>query len=97
MILDPDLYRHHLDRFDMTDEQKLTLMTELWRILGAFVDRAFGLLPEQIVLGVAPELPRHSGSSSSDGMGIADAFEVAASQRAASTSESDRYSKRSGS
>ena len=40
----PDLekYRHHLDEFDLTEEQKQELLITLWQIMTQFVDLGFG-------------------------------------------------------
>jgi len=53
MQLDIDRYRHFVDCFDIPEEQKLALLGQVWMIMGSFVDRAFGLSPEQICLGIA--------------------------------------------
>ncbi|MCK0069953.1 hypothetical protein [Kordiimonas laminariae] len=35
-------YRHHLDEFDLTEEQKQELLVTLWQIMTQFVDLGFG-------------------------------------------------------
>lgn len=51
MKFDPEKYRHHIDTFDLTEDEKLRFMEQVWSIAQHFVDRAFRLLPEQILLG----------------------------------------------
>ncbi len=43
-IASPELekYRHHLDEFDLTEEQKDELLVTLWQIMTQFVDLGFG-------------------------------------------------------
>ena len=43
-IASPELekYRHHLDEFDLTEEQKDELLVTLWQIMIQFVDLGFG-------------------------------------------------------
>lgn len=43
-------YRQYVDRFDLSEEQKVELIETLWRIVQTFVDQAFGLLPVQQVV-----------------------------------------------
>ena len=47
--MQPDLnrYRPFLDGYDWPEEQKTEALTELWKIMSSFVDRAFGQAPEQ--------------------------------------------------
>lgn len=47
----PDIekYRKHVDRFDLSEDQKIELIHMVWRIMESFVDRAFGLDPVQQV------------------------------------------------
>lgn len=47
MQLDIDRYRHFIDRFDMPEEAKVAVLTQVWSMMGSFVDRAFGQAPEQ--------------------------------------------------
>lgn len=47
MQMDIDRYRPYLDRFDWPEEQKVAALTQVWAIMGSFVDRAFGTAPEQ--------------------------------------------------
>lgn len=35
-------YRHHIDEFDLTEEQKQELLITLWQIMTQFVDLGFG-------------------------------------------------------
>lgn len=51
MQFDPAKYRHHLDAWDLTEDQKLEVMGWVWTAMGSFVDRAFGESAEQILLG----------------------------------------------
>ena len=47
MKIDVSKYQSYLDGFDLTDEQKLELMHQVWFIMSSFVDIAFGVAPEQ--------------------------------------------------
>lgn len=51
MHLDIERYRHHLVEFDMSDVEQDEFLEQLWRIAHYFADQAFGLTPEQILLG----------------------------------------------
>ncbi len=44
-IMTPDLEKLHpyVDRFDLTEAQKVELIHDMWRFMESFVDRAFGL------------------------------------------------------
>ena len=52
----PDLekYRHHVDAFDLGEEQKVELLQTIWKIMQSFVDRAFGDDPVQHCLDGRP-------------------------------------------
>lgn len=50
-------YRHHVERFDIPEGQKLELLHAVWQIMRSFVDRAFGDDPVQQVLR-----PRHEAN-----------------------------------
>lgn len=52
MQLDPARYSHHLSGLDLSEEDQLRFMEQLWAIMESFVDRAFGESPEQILLGI---------------------------------------------
>lgn len=52
MQLDPAKYSHHMASFDLSDDEKLRFMEQLWGIMESFVDRDFGESPEQILLGI---------------------------------------------
>lgn len=47
----PDMnkYLPMLDEFDMSHEQKVAFINDLWRIMESFVDKAFGINPVQQV------------------------------------------------
>lgn len=49
-IMQPDIqkYRHYVDRFDLSEEQKLELIHSIWIIMQSFVDKAFGMHPVQL-------------------------------------------------
>ncbi|SEN41815.1 hypothetical protein [Nitrosomonas marina] len=49
----PDNYRHHLDEFDLTQEQQNELLESLWTIMSTLVDIGWGVDTVQILL---PEL-----------------------------------------
>lgn len=49
MQLDTERYRYHLDEYDMSEEEKLRLMEQLWAILHGFMTRAQGQSPEQLL------------------------------------------------
>lgn len=51
MQLDLARYRHHLASFAMSDGEQDEFLEQLWRIAHHFADQAFGLTPEQILLG----------------------------------------------
>lgn len=53
--MEPDIekYRRFIDRFDLTEEQKVELIGALWRSVGGFAYRAFGLDPVQQVIGAS--------------------------------------------
>ena len=42
-------YLPHLDRFDLSEHQKVELLRAVWQIMQSFVDRAFGDDPVQQV------------------------------------------------
>jgi hypothetical protein len=52
MQLDPAKYSHHLHGLNLSDEDQLRFMEQLWTIMESFVDRAFGESAEQILLGI---------------------------------------------
>ncbi len=43
---DLERYRHHLDKFDLTDEQKLKLVGALEHIVECLLNKKYGLEPE---------------------------------------------------
>jgi len=47
--LSPDKYRHHLKPYNYTTEQEDEMLKALWKIMGAFSDRAFKQHPAQQV------------------------------------------------
>jgi len=64
MQLDIDRYRHFVDRFDMPEEAKVAVLTQVWGMMGSFVDRAFGDAPEQqLRLGMMGSQLKSSGTS----------------------------------
>ena len=46
----PDDYRHHLDEFDLTQEQQNELLQTLWSIMSTMVDIGWGVDTVQILL-----------------------------------------------
>ncbi len=44
-------YRRHVDRFDLTEDQKMELIQTVWKVAEGFADRAFGLDPVHLVSG----------------------------------------------
>lgn len=50
MTPDIDKYRRFVDRFDLSEEQKIELIYTVWRIMEGFAYRAFGLDPVQQVV-----------------------------------------------
>ena len=48
MPADIEKYRKYVDRFDITEAQKVELIHTLWSIMESFVDRAFGVHPAQL-------------------------------------------------
>ena len=47
---EPDDYRHHLDEFDLTQEQQNELLESLWMIMSTMVDIGWGVDTVQILL-----------------------------------------------
>jgi len=47
MPVDIEKYREHVDHFDMTEEEKIAFLNDLWSIVESFVDEAWGLSPHQ--------------------------------------------------
>lgn len=49
--MQPDInkYLPMLDGMDLSREQKIELIHDLWHIMESFVDRAFGIHPEQFI------------------------------------------------
>lgn len=52
MQLDPARYRHHFDRYEMGEDEKVAYMQLLWAIMEAFVTRAFHGEADAISLGI---------------------------------------------
>jgi len=48
--LEPDDYRHHLDDFDLTEEQQNELLLSLWHIMSTLVDIGWGVDTVQLLL-----------------------------------------------
>lgn len=53
MAFDADAYIDLLDDLPMPRERKIALMEQVALILQSFVDRAFGIAPEQTLLGTS--------------------------------------------
>ncbi len=51
MALDTEKYMHYLDKFDMTEEQKVQCIQDVWNIVDSCVDAAFGKHPVQQIRG----------------------------------------------
>lgn len=47
---EPDDYRHHVDEFDLTEEQQNELLASLWSIMSTLVDIGWGVDTVQILL-----------------------------------------------
>lgn len=47
MPFDFEKFRQYVDHCDLTEEQKLAVLQDLWSILESFVDEAWGLCPTQ--------------------------------------------------
>jgi hypothetical protein len=47
MSLDLEKFRQYVDHCDLTDEQKIEVLRDLWSIMESFVDEAWGLCPTQ--------------------------------------------------
>ena len=47
---EPDDYRHHVDEFDLTEDQQNELLTSLWTIMSTLVDIGWGVDTVQILL-----------------------------------------------
>lgn len=50
LAFDPARYRHHLAHLNMSEDAQAELLDVLWRMMGSFVDRAFGDDPTQLAL-----------------------------------------------
>lgn len=50
MSYDPSRYRHHLDRFDISDAHKDDIINSVHRMMQSGVDRAFGCDSVQLAL-----------------------------------------------
>ncbi|WP_127598159.1 hypothetical protein [Nitratireductor alexandrii] len=50
MTPDIEKYRHFVDRFDLTEEEKAELIHTVWRVVEGFAYRAFRLDPVQQVV-----------------------------------------------
>ena len=48
--LEPDAYRHHLDEFDLTEDQQNELLQSLWYIMSILVDIGWGVDTVQLLL-----------------------------------------------
>lgn len=51
--LTAEQFRHHIDEFDLTEEQQTELLQTLWNIMSTFVDIGWGVDTVQLYL---PEL-----------------------------------------
>lgn len=51
MPADIERFMSHVDRFDLSREQKVELVLAVWQIVEGLVDRAFGLDSVQLCLG----------------------------------------------
>lgn len=47
MSLDVEKYRHYLDGYQISEEEKTELIKNVWAIMEGFVDQAFGKHPIQ--------------------------------------------------
>lgn len=47
MTVDLKQFLPYVEHCDLTEEQKLALLADLWSILSSFVDEAWGLCPTQ--------------------------------------------------
>ena len=56
-----DRFKHHLDDFDMTDEQKREALHAVWQIMETFVDLAWSVDSTQLVLAERGEIDVVSG------------------------------------
>lgn len=52
---DPEAYAHHLAEYDLTDDQKLTVMRALWDILVCFSDAGFKIDPVSLAEHTQPD------------------------------------------
>lgn len=48
--LEPDDYRHHLDEYDLAQEQQNELLQSLWHIMSTLVDIGWGVDTVQLLL-----------------------------------------------
>ncbi len=54
---DTEKYLAMIDDWDMTREQKIQYIHDLWHIMESFVDRAFGKHPVQQARVINPQTP----------------------------------------
>ena len=83
MQLDPTQFVHHLDSFDMSQEQKIEYVRAIIVIMQSFVDRAFGDAPEQILLGTSQMRGINRAVDSLDSKDTTPQFNDAANGKAA--------------
>lgn len=50
LTIDWELYAHHLEHSDLSDNEKEKLIQTLWSIVVSFVDLGFGIAPSQTAL-----------------------------------------------
>lgn len=87
MQFDPATYRHHLDRFAMSEAAKLDCMRVVWTFLESELDRLCGGSPEQILLGIrADAAPPHDQDRLDSDDPLASIFNDAAHENAAGKS-----------
>ena len=60
MTLDYDRYLHHLDAYDMPEDQKRELIAVVYEFMEGFVDSAFGVHPVQTSMNAAANRIRKS-------------------------------------
>lgn len=65
LSLDIDKYRHHVEHFDISEEQQVALLQALWSIMRGFVELGFGVDSIQHFI---PELKEFSSVADSDAL-----------------------------
>lgn len=87
MAFDADAYIHLLDDIVLPHDRKVAMMEQVSLILQSFVDRAWGVAPEQILLGTNRDrIPAHRTDALDSKTILTPTFNDAADENAAGKS-----------